>query len=152
MEDFLAACSRIHRCWHECATSRDIDGLLALYAEDAVLESPLVPALFDARASGILRGREELRGFLSAGARSRPIDLVRWYRTDKWLTDGERLLVWEYPRETPGGEQVEIVEVMEIADGLICRHRIYWGWLGTGLLVRNAVQKTGRTTAPTSEN
>src|SRR5215471_17152141 len=102
MEDFLAACSRIHRCWHECATSRDIDGLLALY---------------DARASGILRGREELRGFLSAGARSRPIDLVRWYRTDKWLTDGERLLVWEYPRETPGGEQVEIVEVMEIADG-----------------------------------
>jgi hypothetical protein len=144
MESFQAACARIHRRWHECATTRDIDGLLALYAEDAVLESPLVPALFDDRASGILHGRDQLRDFLSAGARSRPIDLVRWYRTDKWLTDGERLLVWEYPRETPNGDQVEIVEVMELEDGLIQRHRIYWGWLGAGLLVGNAVQKAVR--------
>lgn len=151
MKNFQTECSRIHGRWHECARTRDIEGLLALYADDAVLESPLVPAIFDDRTSGVLRGRDEIRGFLALGARSRPIDLVRWYRTDKWLTDGERLLVWEYPRETPDGDQVEIVEIMEIDDGLISRHRIYWGWLGTGLLVRNAVQKTGRT-APTSEN
>ena len=33
--------------------------------------------------------------------------------------------MWEYPRETPDGQQVEIVEVMDIADGLIRHHRIY---------------------------
>jgi len=52
---------------------------------------------------------------------------VRWHRTGKWLTDGERLLVWEYPRQAPDGDQVDIVEVVEIAEGLIQCHRIYWG-------------------------
>lgn len=33
------------------------------------------------------------------------------------------------------------VEVMEIAGGLIQHHRIYWGWFGSGLLVRSAVEK-----------
>jgi hypothetical protein len=152
MESFLAACSRIHRQWHECAKTRDIEGLIALYAEDAILESPLVPAVLDARTSGVLCGHNELRDFLAAGARSRPIDLARWYRTNQWLTDGKRLLVWEYPRETPDGDQVEIVELMEIEDGLIRRHRIYWGWLGTGLLARSAVQKANQTTGSAPGN
>ncbi len=51
------------------------------------------------------------------------------------------MLVWEYPRETADGDQVDILEVMEIAHGLIQHHRIYWGWFGTGLLVRRAVGK-----------
>jgi hypothetical protein len=28
-------------------------------------------------------------------------------------------------------DQVDLVEVMEIADGLIQHHRIYWAWFGT---------------------
>ncbi|MGB7075600.1 MAG: hypothetical protein WBD53_00260, partial [Xanthobacteraceae bacterium] len=59
----------------------------------------------------------------------------------KWLTDGERMLVWEYPRVAPDGDQVDLVEVMEIADGLIRHHRIYWGWFGTTLLTRSAADK-----------
>jgi hypothetical protein len=51
--------------------------------------------------------------------------------------------VWEYPRETPEGDQVDILEVMEIRDGLIAAHRIYWGWVGTDLLIGNAVAKAG---------
>jgi hypothetical protein len=47
---------------------------------------------------------------------------VRWHRTGKWLTDGERLLLWEYPRAAPGGAQVDLAEAMEIADGLIPPH------------------------------
>jgi hypothetical protein len=39
--------------------------------------------------------------------------MVRWHRTGKWLTDGERLLIWEYPRQAPDGDQVDLVEVME---------------------------------------
>ena len=33
-------------------------------------------------------------------------------------------------REFFGGEQTEFAEVMEIEDGLIRRHRVYWGWVG----------------------
>jgi len=138
---FLADCERIHREWHERAMARDTEGLLALYAEKAVLESPLVPAILDGRANGALRGRDEMRRFFEEGARRRPNDLVRWHRTGRWLTDGERMLVWEYPRAAPDGDQVDLVEVMEVIDGLIQHHRIYWGWFGTALLVHSAVEK-----------
>ncbi len=39
-------------------------------------------------------------------------------------------LIWEYPRETPTGDQVDILELMEIKIEKIFRHRIYWGWFG----------------------
>ncbi|MFL6247715.1 MAG: nuclear transport factor 2 family protein, partial [Thermoanaerobaculia bacterium] len=57
----------------------------------------------------------------------------RHFRTG-FLSDG-RLLVWEYPREAPDGEQMDFVEVMEIADGLIQRQRVYWGWFGVNVLL-----------------
>ena len=138
---FLADCERIHREWHERAKARDTDGLLALYAKDAVLETPLVQGIFDGQPSGTLRGHREICPFFEEGARRLPNELVRWYRTGRWLTDGERLLVWEYPRAAPDGDQVDLVEVMEIANGLIQYHRIYWGWFGTALLTRSAVDK-----------
>jgi len=131
---FLADCERIHRDWHDCIKSRDTDGLVALYGEDAVFESPLVPATLDDKPDGVLRGRAELRHFFAEGARRWPNDLGRWYRTGEWLTDGRRFLVWEYPREAPDGDQVDLLEVMEIADGLIQRHRVYWGWKGCSLI------------------
>lgn len=131
---FLADCERIHREWHERAKARDSEGLLAFYAEDAVLESPLVPAILDDKADGVLRGHGELRHFFEEGGRRRPNDLVRWHRTGEWLTDGRRLLIWEYPRQAADGDQVDLVEVMEIADGLIRHHRIYWGWKGCTLI------------------
>lgn len=138
---FAADCARIHRAWHESARTRDTEGLLALYAADAVLESPLVPAILDGATSGVLRGHREIRPFFEEGARRRPNELVRWHRSDTWLTDGGRLLVWEYPRAAPDGDQVEIVEIMEIEDGLIRHHRIYWGWFGTSLLIGSAIAK-----------
>jgi steroid Delta-isomerase len=44
-------------------------------------------------------------------------------------------LTWEYPRETPQGDQIDLVEFMDIADGLIAHHRVYWGWVGFKALV-----------------
>lgn len=124
-----ADCARIHHQWHECAKMRDVEGLLALYAEDAIFESPLVPAIIDDASDGVLKGHGALRRFLDEGGKRRPNDLVRWYRTDRYLTDGQ-MLVWEYPREAPGGDQIDICEVMEVRNGLIQHHRIYWGWKG----------------------
>jgi len=51
------------------------------------------------------------------------------------LTDGNRV-TWEYPRRSPDGDQLDIVEVMEVRDGLIAAHRVYWGWLGMSMLLR----------------
>jgi hypothetical protein len=31
---------------------------------------------------------------------------------------------------------MDFAEVMELRDGLIARHRVYWGWKGVGMLVR----------------
>lgn len=133
-DSFLDDCERIHREWHQRAKGLDTDGLLSLYAEDAVLETPLVSAILDDKSDGILCGHAELRRFFQEGARRRPNDLVRWYRTDNWLSDGRRLLIWEYPRQALDGDQVDLVEVMEIAGGLIREHRIYWGWKGCNLI------------------
>jgi len=41
---------------------------------------------------------------------------------------------------TPDGDQVEIVEVMEIAHRLISHHRIYWGWKGNLLIAPRLIK------------
>ncbi|MGH8215594.1 MAG: nuclear transport factor 2 family protein, partial [Rhodanobacteraceae bacterium] len=83
--------------------------------------------------------------FFEEGGRRRPNDLVRWHREKgRYFFDGSRL-TWEYPRAAPpDGEQVDLVEVMDVADGLIRHHRIYWGWFGVGQLVRSALSKQTR--------
>ncbi len=134
-QEAIAACTRIYEEWHKRARSGDVAGLLELYASDAILESPLVPAIMGSD-EGMCRGHAELQRFFEEGARRRPNDLVRWYRTGAYLCDG-RTLFWEYPRHMPDGEQVDIAEVMDIQNGKIQRHRIYWGWFGVRMLQRS---------------
>ena len=62
------------------------------------------------------------------------------YRTG-FLTDGNRTMIFEYPRATPDGEQMDFVEVMEIADGLIQRHCVYWRWRGVKVIQDDAYHK-----------
>jgi hypothetical protein len=102
---------------------------MALYADDATLETPLAVAALKDKSEGVLRGKAEIRPFFEAAFRSPDNGLGRWYRTGTYFSDGRRL-TWEYPRETPQGDQVDLVEVMDVADGLIMHHRVYWGWVG----------------------
>ena len=104
-----------------------------------MLESPLVPVILQ-RDSGILRGRAEILAFLEEGTRRRPNELVRWYRDGTHFVSGSTL-VWEYPRQTPEGDQVDILELMDIRGGKIAHHRIYWGWFGTQMLIRSAAAR-----------
>jgi steroid delta-isomerase len=124
----------VYERWHETILGRDLDGLMALYAEDAVLETPLILATLKDRTEGILRGKAEIRSFFEAGLRKLKNDLGRWYRTGTFFSNG-RQLTWEYPRDTPQGDQVDLVEVMDIANGFIVHHRVYWGWVGFKALV-----------------
>ncbi|MGD8379462.1 MAG: nuclear transport factor 2 family protein [Gammaproteobacteria bacterium] len=132
---------RIYRLWDRYAREGDIEGLLSLYTGDAILETPVINAIFDTD-NGVLQGRDALRHFFIEGTRRRPNALVRWYREPgRFFFDGERL-IWEYPRQAPDGNQIEIVEIMDLADGLIAHHRIYWGWFGVRQLIDSARRET----------
>ncbi len=106
------------------------DALLALYAPDAVLESPLIPHLLGVER-GICHGHGELRRLLEIVAQRKPP--LRQFHRPGYFTNGHTL-VFEYPRATPDGEQMDFVEVMRIRDGLIARHHVYWGWFGVKIL------------------
>ncbi len=128
----------IYYHWDEVLSQSDVRGLLALYAWDAVLESPLVSHLLDKKV-GICRGRDELRPFFELLRKRKP-PIRQNYRTG-YFTDGKRL-IWEYPRTTPKGEQMDFVEAMEINDaGLIQHHNVYWGWFGVRMLQRDEYYK-----------
>jgi ketosteroid isomerase-like protein len=115
--------------WEDALSSHDAEALLACYARDAVLESPVAAHILGGR--GICRGHQELRPFLAEVVARTP-DERQYYRAG-FFTDGRRA-TWEYPRQTPDGEQMDFVEIMEIEDGLIQAHRVYWGWRGVEIL------------------
>ncbi|HEX7297668.1 MAG TPA: nuclear transport factor 2 family protein [Solirubrobacteraceae bacterium] len=127
--------------WHERIARRDGEALSELYAADARFESPLVPRVLDCDR-GYLQGRSDIREFLIEITRRRPQgnELPSLYRDGTYFFDG-RMLIWEYPRLTPQGSQLDLVEVMELDGSQIRNHRVYWGWYGTEHLLRNAVAK-----------
>jgi SnoaL-like domain len=125
-----AEAERIHTAWNDALAAKDVAALTRLYTEDATIESPLIRYLLGSN-EGICRGREAIRAFIPLVFQHQPEER-RTYRNPVF-TDG-RVLMWEYPRETPEGEQMDFVEVMELEDGLIRRHRVYWGWYGVRTL------------------
>ncbi len=131
---------RIYHQWHEFASSRNVDALIDLYDDHAILESPLVPIIMGCCSSGVLTGRDEILAFLIEGTKRRPNEFVKWYRTGTYHVNNN-ILIWEYPRETPTGDQVDILELMEIKHDKILKHRIYWGWFGVNLLLNNQASK-----------
>jgi ketosteroid isomerase-like protein len=126
----VADAERIYHEWDAALSNNDVEALLVLYHPDAVLESPLVPHLLGIE-SGICRGADEIRKLLEIVAERKPVKR-KFYRKD-YFTDGKTLM-WEYPRVTPKGEQMDFVEIMELKDGLIHYHRVYWGWYGCNVL------------------
>lgn len=132
------AARHIYEQWHACRSSHDLEGLAALYADDAVLESPLAFVRSGEARRGVIRGRAAIRDFFGLGFKTTAKDLGHWREPGVFFSNGDRL-IWEYPRETPNGDQTDLLEVIDIKDGLIASHRVYWGWVGYQTL--NAVQK-----------
>lgn len=129
-EQTLKDAEQIYRLWDDALGKKDLEASLSLYADDASIESPLVQHLMKTK-DGIVRGKDNLRKFITLVFQTNPPQRKR-FRTG-FFTDG-RMIMWEYPRATPQGEQMELVEVMEIEGGLIRRHRVYWGWYALGVL------------------
>jgi hypothetical protein len=121
---------RIYREWDDALSNGDSERLINLYADDAILESPLVCHVMG-KEKGICRGKQEIAKLLDLVLKRKP-KFRQFYRTG-YMTDGKKLM-WEYPCTTPSGEQMDFVEVMEIEGGLIHKHRVYWGWYGFNVL------------------
>lgn len=121
--------THIFEAWDAALGAKDLDASLALYHPDATLESPLVRHLLGT-SEGIVRGQDDLRAFVTRVFASQPPERRRFRMG--FLTDGTHL-TWEYPRQAADGEQLDLVEVMEIRDGLIQHHRVYWGWYSVKL-------------------
>lgn len=128
---------RIFHDWDAALSRNDPEALLALYAPDATLESPLIPHLLG-KQEGICRGHDELRRLFEILANRKP--KLRQYHRAGYFTDGHTL-IFEYPRNAPEGEQMDFVEVMHIEDGLIQYHKVYWGWRGVQVLQRDEYRK-----------
>ena len=133
----LEDAERIYYAWDKALANNDVENLLALYASDAIIESPLIPHLLNID-EGICRGRDELRKLLEIVAARKPEK--RQYYRKKYFTDG-KILMWEYPRVSPHGEQMDFVEVMELESGLIKYHRVYWGWRGFNVIKNDEYHK-----------
>lgn len=127
----------IYHAWDKALSNNDVEGLLSLYDPDAIIESPLIPYLLK-KDSGICSGRDEIRSLVDKVAQRKPV--IRKYFKTNFFTDG-KILIFEYPRQTPDGEQMDFVEVMEIEDGLIQYHRVYWGWRGFKVIQQDLYHK-----------
>ena len=125
-----AQIKQVYERWHEMIVSRNLDGLMELYAEDCVLESSAVLVL-EKNSTGVLKGRDLVRNHFAAFfdemmAKDAAVEL---YRPSTYFSD-DSSLVWEYPSKSPKGNQLDVVESMDLKDGLIAYHRVYWGWIG----------------------
>lgn len=118
----------IHGEWSDALRHRDARRLGALYAKAATLESPAV-LLLDDRFDGVIVGREEIVSFFDALFDRFDETVCDLFRSGDLFFD-RRLVAWECAGEDPSGAMTRSVEAMEIENGLILHHRVYWNWAG----------------------
>jgi ketosteroid isomerase-like protein len=113
---------RIAERWLACFAARDLDGLLALYADDAVHTSPKIRTRHP-DTGGQLRGKAALRAWWAdAFARLPELEYVPTVIT----ADGERA-VMEYVRRVPGEPDLPVAEALDIRNGRIVASRVFHG-------------------------
>jgi ketosteroid isomerase-like protein len=112
----------IARRWLDCFARQDLDGLLALYADDAVHTSPKIRALHP-ETGGELRGKPALRAWWG-GAFARLAALR--YDLTSVTADGDRAFI-EYVRRVPGEPDLPVAEVFDVRAGVIVESRVYHG-------------------------
>lgn len=106
----------------EVASSHeDVDGLVALFAPDATIESYLVTRALN-RKDGVCRGRAEIRELaLALMQRGRP-----WGGHEPPIIRGNTVAI-EYRSAASDTEKFS-VDIIEVRDGMIQSLRAYAGW------------------------
>ncbi len=108
--------------WLAAFNAHDVDGLVALYAEDATHTSPKIRALYP-DTGGQLRGRAALATWWKEANQRLPS--LR-YEAFAITCDDQRALI-EYWRYAPGEAPMPVAEAFDIRDGKIVASRVYHG-------------------------
>jgi ketosteroid isomerase-like protein len=114
--------SDIARRWLDCFARRDLDGLLALYADDAVHTSPKIRTQHP-DTGGMLRGKAAMRAWWQ-GAFDR-LPSMRYEATA--ITANDERVFMEYVRHVEGEPDMLVAEVLEVVGGRIVASRVFHG-------------------------
>ena len=108
------------RRWLACFATRDVEALVALYADDATHTSPKLRAR---KGAGHITGRAAMRAWWSEAFQRLPG--LRYVETS--LTADPDRVFMEYVRHAPGEPDLAVAEVLEVRGGLIVASRVYHG-------------------------
>jgi hypothetical protein len=119
-DEQVAAAEQFMRAFDAAFAQNDVEGAVALFAEDATLETPLIQRLLH-RREGMLNGRDEIREMVRAlmsGGRG-------WGGHEPPLIRGNTIAI-EFRR--PSSEDHYSVDIIELRHGRIQSLRAYLGW------------------------
>jgi steroid Delta-isomerase len=108
------------------AVAGDREGWLALYAEDAVLEDPVGPSIWDAEGKGH-RGKQALAGFWDRAIG--PNRGLQFELRERYTGGNEVANVLTVRSALPDGQKIEfgmVTVVRSNAQGLIQSLRAFW--------------------------
>lgn len=110
------------RSWFAAFNAHDLEGLLALYADDARHFSPKLQVRRP-ETGGWVQGKEALRDWWRDAFERLP---SLHYGPTRLIADGTAVFM-EYIRHVEGEPDLRVGEVLEVADGLITASRVYHG-------------------------
>jgi len=108
--------------WLACFERRDLDGLLALYADGATHTSPKIRVRHP-ETGGLLRSKAAMRAWWQDSFDRLPS--MRYVPT-ALTADRERVFM-EYIRHVDGEPDMPVAEVLEVKNGLIVASRVFHG-------------------------
>jgi ketosteroid isomerase-like protein len=110
------------RAFDDAWGRNDVDAAVALFTEDATLESPLVIHLLH-RKDGVLHGRDEIRPLVAALMERG----TSWGSHEAPLVRGNMIAIEFRTPASQGGEFFS-VDIIELRNGKIKSLRAYTGW------------------------
>ena len=112
----------IAREWLRSFNARELDALLALYADDAVHTSPKL-RVKKPETLGQVRGKAALRAWWQDSFERLP-----GLRYDALTITADKERVWmEYLRKAPNEADMVVAEVLDVKAGRIVASRVYHG-------------------------
>jgi ketosteroid isomerase-like protein len=116
------AYDQIVRDWLEGWNGRDLDRVMAHYAEDAEFQSPTV-LLLSPGSDGTVRGRDAVRRLFAAGLAHFP--RLRFELHDV-IEKPDRIIIIHRKHNGFVERAGLTVETFDVADGLVRRNVVYW--------------------------
>jgi hypothetical protein len=108
--------------WLLCFERRELDGLLALYADDAIHTSPKIRARHP-DTGGVLRGKPAMRAWWAEAFERLP---TMRYEEPMITADSHRVYL-EYVRRVDDEPDLPVAEVLDVRAGLIVASRVFHG-------------------------